>query len=576
MTVSGLLTFTRIGHPAFGIQGDLPLHFHITRSYERSFSEGDLLPRWAGLLDGGRGDAIFTYYPPLSYLLSAAIIKAAGVDPLSSLKIVSLLTFLIAQISAFLFARLFFTRPSSLIASLTYVLLPAYPLIVLHRAFFANALALSLVPLAFLGAHILLRGERNKSGLAIFAASFSAIILTHAITTYLCAITIGLMTLIHSLRFGWRGILRLAAAGAMTLTLTAFFLWPQFVERDWVQLGLQAVQQDYRNYFLFASSPDASRYRQAWADVNHVTSLITLGQTLMALLLALMCRRIFSQTTEQSQLSVSAWLGLALAAFGLIISLPVSEILWRYLPGLKFVQFPWRFQPYVALGCGLLAATAIDQWPALNPKSRMRIMAFLTWVVIANAIFTVMLARLDEPGITRAQVVEFLNAPNSEPVTIDEGRRLQNEDDLKYIPYAANQIYFRPPGSDFTLYPPVEQPGGLSITSGRSRVVVRQLQIAHREFTVENDGPAQAKIETYRYPHWVARIDGREVSLATEPGSGLMLVDLPSGTHNLRLDFEIREPSERIARLVSAAAWLLFLGWIAFTSVKGLSRRRRA
>jgi hypothetical protein len=571
---SALLTFARGVHPAFGIQGDLPLHYHITRSFARSFAEGDLTARWAGLLDGGRGDALFTFYPPLSYLLSATIMKLTGVAALTSLKIASLLVLILAQAAAYVFARQFFGRRPSLIASLTYVLLPAYPLIALHRAFFANALALGFVPLALTGVHLLLVGERRARGLVVFAASFSAIVLTHAITTYLCAIAIGLMALIYLPRFGWRAIARLATAGVVALALTAFFLWPQRVEASWVQISLQTVQQDYRNYFLFAKSPDASRYRQAWADVNHVTSLITLAQTLLALLLGLMGWKILSPRKAPNRLTAIAWFGLALAAFGLIISTPVSDPLWRYLPGLRFVQFPWRFQPFVALGCGLLAATVCEMWSSLNPKSRVRAAAFLTWVVIANLIFTAMLAYLSEPGITRARVADFLSSTNSKPVTIEEGRRLQNEDDLKYIPYAANQIYFRPPGSDFNLYPPAEQPGGISIIAGRGRVVSQRLNIANREFAIENEEPAQARIETYHYPHWVARLNGREIKINVEQGSGLMLLDLPAGTHTLRLDFEIREPSERAARLISAIAWLAFGGWIVFRTAKRFLRNR--
>src|SRR5215467_13261782 len=78
--VGALLTFVRITHPAFGIQGDLPLHYHAIRSFERSFSEGDLAPRWAGLMDGGRGDARFTFYPPLSCWLSVVLMKVFRVD----------------------------------------------------------------------------------------------------------------------------------------------------------------------------------------------------------------------------------------------------------------------------------------------------------------------------------------------------------------------------------------------------------------------------------------------------------------------------------------------------------------
>jgi hypothetical protein len=570
LLVSGALTFNRITHPAFGIQGDLSLHYHITRSFERNFSEGVLLPRWAGLLDGGRGDALFTFYPPLSYLISAVIMKAAGVDVLASLRIVSLLILFIAQAGAYILAREFFSRRSSLIASLSYVLLPAYPLIALHRAFLANALALGLAPLALLGAHLLLSGEHHARGLAVFALAYGAVILTHPITTYMSAIAVGLMALIYLPKFGWRAIARLAGAGVVTLALTAFFLWPQVVEKSWVQIGLQTVQQDYRNYFLFARPPDNTRYRQGWADINYVTSIIAITQTLMAILLGLLCRKTLSPNKAPIRLAAIAWFGLATALFGLFISLPISELLWRYLPGLKFIQFPWRFQPLVALGCGLLAAAACETWPAINPKSRVIISAFLTWVVIVNAIFTVMLVRLDEPNVSRAQVADLFKASNAQPVTLEEGRRLQNEDDTKYTVYSANQIYFRPPGSDFNLYPPAEHPGGISIITGQGRLVSQKIGNAHREFTIESVEPSQARIETYYYPHWIARLDDREIKINIEKGSGLILVDLPAGTHRLSLDYEIREASQRLARFVSLAAWLAFLLWLFIRMTRAL------
>src|SRR5262245_37051533 len=82
-----LLTVLRLTHPAFGIQGDLPLHYHFTRAFARSLAEGEWLPRWAGLLDGGRGDALFTFYPPLSYLIGAGLIRSCGLEVLTSLQL---------------------------------------------------------------------------------------------------------------------------------------------------------------------------------------------------------------------------------------------------------------------------------------------------------------------------------------------------------------------------------------------------------------------------------------------------------------------------------------------------------
>jgi hypothetical protein len=251
-----------------------------------------------------------------------------------------------------------------------------------------------------------------------------------------------------------------------------------------------------------------------------------------------------------------------LACFGLLISLPASDWLWRYLPGLKFIQFPWRFQPFVAIGCALLAATATESWRLAGRRPRMLMAAALTWLIIANAIFTVMIARLDEKQVTRVQVAELLAAAATPPITIEDGKRLQNEDDLKYLPYTANQIYFRPPGSDFNLYPPAKQPGAATLTEGKGRVEAQRLEIARREFAIENETPTQVRIETYSYPNWIARLDNARVEIKSEPGTGLMLVDVPAGRHRLTLDFVAHKTSERIAKGISIAAWLGLIGWL--------------
>mgnify|MGYP000526524458 CR=1 FL=1 len=580
LAVACLLTFSRLTHPAFGVQGDMTLHYHITRSYAQSFAEGDWLPRWAGLLDGGRGDALFTFYPPLCYFTSAILMKLFGLDVLGSIKAVTFLTLLMAQASAYLFAREFFSRRLSLIVSLGYVLLPAYPLICLHRVFLANAFALSFMPLALKYAYRSLIGaapeatglnsqlpSRYRSWYCIiaFALSFSAIILSHVITTYLTGLTIVFLALAFLPRTGWRGIWLLAKGTVVALILTAFFLLPQIVEANWVQLKLQLVQQDYRNYFLFAKPLTDDRYRRAWAGVNDFTSYLTLTQTLIGALLALLCKPVW----RRDRLSPLVWFSVTLTAFGLLISLPVADLLWRYLPGLKFIQFPWRFQPYVALGCALLAAIAVHCWPQINKRLRMFVMAGLTWLLIASAAFTFMIARLEEKEVTRDQVIAGLTAYDASPVSIEEGKRLQNEDDMKHLPYTANQLYFRPVGSDFNLYAPATKPGSASFAQGNGQLTIQKLETARRDFLIETNAASQLRIETYNHPNWNAQLNGTEVAIQSESGTGLMLIDLPAGHNQLRLTYEARDRIASLARIISIITWAFML------FVVGLSLFRR-
>ncbi|MGH9843379.1 MAG: 6-pyruvoyl-tetrahydropterin synthase-related protein [Blastocatellia bacterium] len=571
-----LLSLPRITHPAFGIQGDLSLHYHITRSFARSVDEGDLLPRWAGLLDGGNGDALFTFYPPLSYLFCAAVMKLPRVDVLAAMRVVSWLILLLAQISAYHFARAFFRRGRSLIVSLFYVGLPAFPLIALNRGFFANAVALALAPVSLLGAHRLLSGERPARGFALFAIGTSGVILSHVITTYLCGVAIGLMLLIYLPRTGWRGPARLLAASLAVFALTAFFLVPQQVEMKWVQVGLQLARQDYRNYFLFAKPPDDSHYRQTWAGVNDVISYLTLAQVALAFLFGLACWPLLRNRRPPAPPIV---LGLTLAAFGLAISLPWSDVLWRYLPGLKFIQFPWRFLPFVSLGCGLLAAVMREGWSLLKPFPRAAISFLMTVLVVANILFTWAVARLHDPEITSDRAAKLLQSPDLKKVSFEEANRIQNDDKVSYLGYSANQIFFRPNQAELAMYPPVSEPGGLTIFGGRGHITSQQISIKHRRFTVECNEPVRARLETYHYPHWVARLDGREIPVGVEReqgrGEGLMLLDLPAGRYELTLDFEVRTPVERWAAWLSVCAWVLLIGWMIRLMILRLIARFR-
>ena len=421
-------------------------------------------------MDGGHGDALFTYYPPLFFLIGGSLVRLFSLEILTSLMVLTLLSFVVAQASAYLFAREFFNGRDSLVVSLCYVLLPAYPLIAVHRAFLPNALALGLAPLALLGAHRLLLGrEQTRAGLMIFVMSFSAIVLTHTITTYLCGTAVGLMTLTYLAsydrrRVGGRALVRLAGGGLIVAALTAFAMWPMWVEKDWVQIGANVALQDYHSYFLFAKSSDSSAYRRGWADLNTAISVITLFQTLIVVLLAILCRRMLWRTPQVNSQVVLVRFALALTAFGFLISLPISEPAWQYLPGLQFIQFPWRFQPFVALAGGLFGAAAISQWTTIGRREHLATAAALTGLIIVNGAFLIAMSRLNEPGTAATDVAALLKPSSGAPISSEDAETL-HADDRRLISYLANQIAYRPAGADTHLYPPATAPGALAFVT---------------------------------------------------------------------------------------------------------------
>ncbi len=560
--IAGLLVWEPVMHPEFGLRGDMSLHYHITRAYALSVAEGNWLPHWAGLLDGGRGDAFFTFYPPLTYFSSMLWLKVFNLELLTALKLTLTMSVFGAQASAYYFARAFFTRAASLKAALLYVGLPALPILGLNRCFLANAVALSLVPLALRGAYELLLGERRRVGVAALALGLSGVLLSHVITTYLCVIAIALLALVCLPQTGWRGVWRLTLGGCLVLALTAFFLAPQLVEMSWVHVELQTARHDYRNYLLFAVAPDAEYYRQTWALLNELASTATLAQVGLALLGLLAC---WPLLRRGQRLVVPLRFALAVVLFMLLISLPVTAWVWRWMPGLPFIQFPWRFLPFVSLACGLIVAAArtdgLPYWQALKPLARAALAFFLTLVVLVAFVLTWISLAGPVPKKTAAQTLQFLNATEGEKWSMETAMQL-GEDLVRIRAFASNQIYFRPRTAETAFYPPATQPGGLSILSGRGNVISQSLRNERREFVLACAEAVSVRLETYYYPHWVIRLDGREIKPQTEAGSGLMLLELPAGKHTLTASFEPRLLPERLARWLSVCAWIGFCGWL--------------
>lgn len=562
LLIAAWVSYARLANPTFGAQGDLPWHYQFTRAYAQSLAEGELLPRWAGVLDGGRGDALFTFYPPIFFGLTTLTAKLLQTDFINALKVSTLLCLLLAQINAYLLARNFFPKTMSVLAAALYVLLPAYSLLTLHRAFLPNSLALAFVPLALLATQRLLLDNNVKSATALFAFSLSLIVLTHVITTFLCAIAVGLLALCYLPQAGWRGWKNLLLAGLLALALTAFFLIPQQLEMSWVRVKLMAQEQDFRNYFLFAAAPTGNQFRQAWADLNRAASWITLLQTALIALIGLALRRKPQPQTQRLLIRFC----LALAAFGLLISLPISLLLWERLPGLAYIQFPWRLQPIVGLCGGLLFAAFLACRAEFSTSGRKLLTGGLTLLLLGNFLFTYVIAKHAKAEISRAELIKHMENPARPPITIEQLRELEYQEEFTYLAAFANQIYFRPTSADSLLYAASKEYGGLSFVNGRGQVLTQRLTNQHREFRLDNAEPVRVRLNTYAYPHWVARLNGNAAQLTTEPDSGLMLLDLPAGQHTLTLDYEIRQPIQVWARRVSAAAWLFFVIWVLWLS----------
>jgi len=481
------------------------------------WKEGILYPRWTEWANYGFGEPRFIFYPPISWMLGAALGSVVPWNRVPIVFIVLVQTF--AGLSAFALARRVLPQRAALFCAACYAANPYALLIVYMRSDFAELLANAFFPLLFIAAFQIceLLGSRQelcepvlRRATAGFAVVFALIWLSNApagvIVSYSTAILFGFAA---ARRKTWRAALYGAAGLAVGFCLCGFYLLPAAYEQRWVNISqaLSAGLLPSEN-FLYTAINDPEHTLFNW-----IASTIAVLMIVLAGLAALAVR----PRDEEGNGTVSSklWQGsVLLAGLATLLMLRFSSIFWEHLPKLRFVQFPWRWMSLLAVPFALFLGSVMARrrWGWV-------------WAVATFALISGTGVVLVHRGWWDTQDIPDLQE------AIANGSGFDGTDE--YDPAGDDHTNIPTKSPEVTVVDTDSIPG----PNTKPRIQVDRWSPEDKEVSMSAREPFFLGLRLLNYPAWRAEVNGATVAPRGGDDFNQMIVPVPAGESHVRVRF---------------------------------------
>jgi hypothetical protein len=510
---------------------DIAFHAGSWLDVAGQWKEGIVFPRWAEWANHGFGEPRFIFYPPLSWMLGAALSFVAGWNAVPGAFVVVVQT--LAGMCAFALARRVLPERAALFSAFCYASNPNALLIVYLRSDFAELLASAIFPLLFLVAFELVGVPENRErslarGVGLFGIIFAVIWLSNAPAGVLASYSVTLVFVwAAATQKSWLPLARGAAGIALGFGLAAFYIVPAAYEQRWVNIT-QALSTGLlpQENFLYTQTGDPEHNFFNWvASSTAVLMILLTGAAAIA------ARRGMLGGDERDEKRKLWGVLLLLSAAATLLMFRVTAILWRALPELRFVQFPWRWMSILAVAFAVYAG-------ALAARRRGWILMILVFVLLGGTG-----AFLGKQGWWDGDDIPTLQA------AIEQGDGFDGTDE--YDPLGDDHYNLPAKASLVRMLPSEED----SSKMPNAIVSVARWTAEERVLRVKAHGPLRLALRLINYPAWRVEVDGREIVPERADDYDQMIVPLGAGESRVQVRFT-RTRDRTLGGVITAASLL--------------------
>jgi hypothetical protein len=293
--------------------------------------------------------------------------------------------------------------------------------------------------------------------------------------------------------------------------------------------------------FLFAHTADAFHNQ-----VLRTASWIFVAEMVAASSVAILVWR--RRAGGSARIAVTATLPVIL-----LLQLPPSEVLWKYAPHLKFLQFPWRWLVALSvIGCVLAGMAALV-------KVRWRMLAAgATIIVLAVGGGLLFFQPCDEEDAVAPQVAAFRAGGGTEgtdeytPVGVDNAAVQQHLPLVRVLRGAQDDTADSTPGDNPEWR--AGDPGSITakVDAQRPNGEDWRVQVVSPEagFVV---------LRLMDFPSWRVTVDGQAVSVRPVRQDGLMAVGVKAGSHTIQVKWVATRDviAGRMITAIALPAWMM-------------------
>ena len=514
---------------------------HIARLYllDQAIRQGILYPRWVGGLGFNFGYPLFNFYPPLIYYV-AEFFHLIGFNLLWSFKLMIITGSFFSSIGMYLLGKRFFDKKTGILSATLFTFFFYRAITIYIRGAWAEFFAMSILPFVFLGLDNIYKNKNLKSTI-VFSISLALLVLAHPLIAFPTFFFVGLFFIYYFFNSETRLIfLKNFLLGVFFgLSLSAFFWLPSLIEKRYTLVDAILTHElaNYKIHFIYPFQLWFSPWGYGGSIEGPADGMsFQLGKIHIFLTIFSFVAILFYFFTKKKRESLKMYFFLSfLFLFSLLMSSTYSQFIWDKIKYLWYLQFPWRFLTFTGIFISLIDGAGIYYFGKLiKADSGIKKALFNLFIII----------------IIFITVIKYITYSKPHDLRSYDEKKLTSFEEISWR-VSKTSFEFSPRGIKTKKTELGTTTIGLEkkdliknvysvISTDKKGIKTKTILdlFVKKEFEIDSKKPFQFRLNTFNFPGWKAKLDGKEVKIDDNNDYKLITVAVSAGNHRLSFVFE--------------------------------------